>query len=73
MLLALETRVQSQNKIEKKLSSFLSALNAVLLSPLFIKSCIHRDPAPHSPQRSADGVAEQDGVAEVNRRRRFSI
>ena len=58
MLLALETRVQSQNKIEKKLSSFLSALNAVLLSPLFIKSCIHRDPASHSPQWSPDGVVE---------------
>ena len=23
---------------------------SVLLSPLFIKSCIHGDPAPHSPQ-----------------------
>ena len=50
------SRLEYNHKTKFRKNSYvagsLTNMNTVLLSPLFIKSCIHRDPAPHSPQRS---------------------
>ena len=70
------SRLEYNHKTKFRKNSYVAGSltrTAVLLSPLFIKSCIHRDPAPHSPQRSQMASPSTDGVAEVSRRRRFSI
>lgn len=65
-LLALETRVQSQNKIKKSHLAISLTQNAVLLSPSLHQVLHHRD--PHSPHSQAE--PSSDGVAELRWRRR---
>ena len=71
------SRLEYNHKTKFRKNSYvagsLTNMNAVLLSPLFIKSCI--TVIRHRTHRSGAQMASPstDGVAEVSRRRRFSI